>query len=122
MRNLTIALLLIAVLGFAVYANSLGGAFIWDDIAFIKDNAYIKDWSNGVKIFTLDFSKRLTSGGGIKYNFYRPLQTLTYMADYSLWRLRVEGYHFTNVLFHTLAALTLFWLIRTLFGAGYCSR
>ncbi|MDO8525869.1 MAG: tetratricopeptide repeat protein, partial [Candidatus Omnitrophota bacterium] len=116
MRNLTISLLLIAVLGFAVYANSLGGAFIWDDIAFIKDNAYIKDWSNAARIFTLDFSKRLTSGGGIKYNFYRPLHILTYMADYSLWGLRPEGYHFTNALFHTLAALALFWLIRALFG------
>ncbi len=115
-RNLAISILIITALGFAVYANSLGGAFIWDDLAFIKDNAYIKDWSNAARIFTLDFSKRLTSGGGMKYNFYRPLQTLTYMADHSLWGLRPFGYHLTNTILHILAALALFWLVRILFG------
>ncbi|MCQ9206927.1 MAG: tetratricopeptide repeat protein [Omnitrophica bacterium] len=111
-----IAIFLIVIVGFAVYANSLGGEFIWDDIAFVKDNEFIRSWDNATRLFTKDAAKSLApGGGGVKYNFFRPLQILTLMADYSLWGLNPVGYHFTNTIFHILAGLAIFWLITILF-------
>jgi tetratricopeptide (TPR) repeat protein len=45
-------------------------------------------------------------------NYYRPIQMLTYMVDFSLWRLEPFGYHLTNVLLHILVSLSLFVLLK----------
>jgi len=105
------SVILIVILGFAVYANSLNGQFVWDDHNLVKDNTYIKNWSYPNKIFGGDIGAAV----GIRYGAYRPLQMLTYMFDYSLWKLDVRGYHFTNVLLHILAALAIFWFVSILF-------
>jgi len=102
---------LIIILGFSVYANSLNGQFLWDDGTFIKDNIYIKNPSYIPKIFTKD----LFRGGAKKSNYYRPLQMITYMIDYSIWRLDVRGYHLTNILLHISVALAVYWLINALY-------
>ena len=115
-KYILISIAIIVAVGFGVYANSLRGEFIWDDIAFVKDNEFIRSWDNISKLFARDAAKSLApGGGGVKYNFYRPLQMLTLMADYALWGLNPVGYHFTNVIFHILAGLAIFWLITILF-------
>jgi len=102
---------IIAALGLIVYANSLNGAFIWDDEYLVRDNAYIKSWGNLPRIFTEDIG----AGVGHRFTFYRPLQMLSYMLDHSLWGLNVRGYHLTNVVFHVLAAWAVFGLIMALY-------
>ncbi|TAM37987.1 tetratricopeptide repeat protein, partial [bacterium] len=104
---------LIILLGFAVYANSLHGQFIWDDGVFIKHNAYIGDWHKLNQIFTGDSG----AGSSVKMNCYRPIQMLTYMADHSLWGLNVFGYHLTSVILHIAVALAVYWLVLLLFGS-----
>ena len=42
-RKVFLSVILIALLGFAVYANSIGGAFIWDDSHLVEDNLYLPD-------------------------------------------------------------------------------
>jgi len=114
-KKYILSLAVIVILGFAAYANSLTGEFIWDDLAFVRDNELIRDWSNVGRVFSKDMAKSLApGGGGVKYNFYRPLQMISLMADYSIWRLDTAGYHFTNTIFHILAALAIFWLITVL--------
>lgn len=107
-----ILITLIIVTGLYAYSNSLSGEFIWDDNSLIKNNAYIKDYSHISKIFTKD----IFAGTGDESNFYRPLQTFTYIVDYSLWKLNVEGYHLTNILLHILVALGIYWLVNILWG------
>ncbi len=99
------------MLGALVYHNCLGGDFIWDDLGLVKNNIYIRGWSNLPVIFT----QNIWSGVGEGSTLYRPLQIATYLLDYSLWNLNPAGYHFTNVLLHILAALTLYWLLCLLF-------
>ena len=106
-----ISIALIVILGFAVYANSLSGEFIWDDNTLVKNNLYIRSWTNIAKIFTEDVG----AGAEKSYRFWRPMQMLTYMLDYSFWELNPLGYHLTNIVLHILAALTLFWLINLLY-------
>ena len=64
----TISILLIIILGIAVYANSLNGEFIWDDQYLVRDNAYIKSVSHIPEILTTD----IAAGSGEQFNFYRP--------------------------------------------------
>jgi tetratricopeptide (TPR) repeat protein len=110
-RFILIYVFLITALGLAVYANSLNGEFLWDDDYLIKQNIYIKNPARISKLFT----EQIGAGSGVPSNSYRPLQMLTYMLDYSLWKLNVRGYHLVNMLLHILAALSLFWLINLLF-------
>lgn len=105
------SVILIAALGFIVYANSLNGKFVYDDEYLVKDNAYIKSWSRLHKVFTEDVG----SGADRAYSFYRPVLIITYALDYPVWKLNVFGYHLTNVMIHILAALCVLWLVNALF-------
>ncbi|MDB4349740.1 tetratricopeptide repeat protein [Omnitrophica bacterium] len=111
-KAIFVAAALIILLGLAVYANSLDGEFLWDDLHLIEENVHIKDWSNISDIFTKD--TRGVSGGRTFY--HRPIQMLTYMVDHFLWGLNVNGYHLTNILLHIMAALCLYWLINILYS------
>lgn len=110
-RNI-ICVLIIVSLSFVVYANSLNNKFVWDDHFLITDNPLVKSWSGISRVMTEDV------GYGPKGSFilYRPAQILSYILDYSVWRLDARGYHITNIAIHALAALALFWFINTLFG------
>ncbi|MBL7068641.1 MAG: tetratricopeptide repeat protein [Candidatus Omnitrophica bacterium] len=111
-NNITaLAIILVMALGFAVYLNSLNGEFVFDDNVLVKENIYIKNHSRIKNLFT----ENIASGAGRKTSFYRPLQMITYMIDFSLWRLNVKGYHLTNILLHIAASLCLYWFITILF-------
>lgn len=112
-----IAIILIAVLGFAVYANSLSNKFIWDDNLLIRDNPYIKDASCLDGIFKRDIGE----GARGKLILYRPVQMLTYAADYAFWGLNSFGYHLTNIALHVFAAIAVFWFANMLSRNRYIS-
>src|SRR5437588_10337700 len=69
----------------------------------------------------------ITSGltpQGIIYAFsgrhgrnWHPLTTLSHMLDCQLWGVRAGGHHFTNVVFHTIAVVLLFLVLKQLTGA-----
>jgi len=102
---------LIILLGFAVYANSLTGQFVWDDDHLIKNNVSIRSFTYLPEIFT----GHKGVGAGEEWNFYRPFQIFTYMVDYHFWGFNVVGYHLTNIVLHILVALNLYWLLFVLF-------
>ena len=95
----------IAVLGFAAYITSFSGQFIWDDMMLIRDNPLIRSPFGVLKFFAADIG----SGGGARFGFYRPIQMLSYMADYHLWGLFPGGYHFFSTVLHVLVSLCVFW-------------
>lgn len=104
---------LIAIMGFMVYANSVGGKFIWDDEILVVNNAYIKGPSSIKDIFAKDI---YAGSGGERSSFYRPLQAVTYLFDYSIWGLNAKGYHLTNIFLHIITALLIYWLVNILYG------
>ncbi len=95
-RVVSLLIALIISLGFIVYSNSLNGKFIWDDELLITENQHIKDWGNLKIIFTEDIG----AGSELETRFYRPLQMVTYLLDYSAWKLDARGYHLTNIFLH----------------------
>ena len=95
--------LLAAVL--VVYAPSLNAQFLWDDLALVRNNLLIRSPRFGVEIF------RHTLFNGDS-NFYRPTQTLVFLADYWCWALNPFGYHLTSVLIHAANAFLLCLVLR----------
>ncbi|MFH1772082.1 MAG: tetratricopeptide repeat protein [Candidatus Omnitrophota bacterium] len=110
-RIIILQITIIIIAGFAVYANSIKGEFVWDDEHLVRDNIFIKDFYNLGKVLTND----IAAGAGEEYQYFRPLQMVTYMLDYSFWKSDVRGYHLSNIIFHILAALSIFWFVLVLF-------
>lgn len=96
----------------AVYASSLRGEFVWDDRALVLDDEQLRSFANVPRLFARDFFA--PGQDDFKYGYYRPLITLSYMLDWSLWRDRPLGYRLTNLLWHLLAVALLFILVRRL--------
>ncbi len=99
----------IFILGFIVYGNSFSNDFVFDDDTQIARNTGIRNFGNISGIFR--HSLTYFSGSGEEGKFYRPLQSLTLMCDYSRWGLNPLGYHITNTLLHILVAVLLFFIL-----------
>lgn len=106
---------IIIVLGIIVYSNSFRNEFVYDDGALVND--YVKDWHNFFKLFTKDVfcSEETISNSNfsqeIAFYYYRPLQSISYMIDYYLWKLNPTGYHITNLLWHLLTVVLIYFLV-----------
>ncbi len=109
-RQLAIILLAIAFLSFLAYYNSLTNPFIWDDEGLVVKNTLIRGWGNCPKAFTNHLFYGALSGS----NFYRPIQTITFIWDYSFWGLNPLGYHVTNLILQILVSFLTFLLVFTL--------
>ncbi len=107
MKNrVALCLCLLVSIGSVVYLNALRGGFVWDDRVLILENQYIQSFANLPQAFTSDLMKF----NALKLNFYRPLQTMTYMWDYHFWGLNPFGYHLTSILLHFVCAMMIFFL------------
>ena len=90
----------IALLGLAVYFRAVffGFAYFDDDHLILQNFGNISSWQNIFAAFRTDMNWQ---SPGV---YYRPLVTLTFMAD-ALWTGRNPmGYHLTNIIFHLLAS------------------
>ncbi len=116
MKNHFLASGLIIGLTFLVYANSFKNEFVYDDHILIAENEFIKDWGNLPGIFTRDYFRLANEAS------YRPVCTLTFFLDYSLWKLDVPGWHFTNTLFHVANAILIYWITFLLLKPGYRNK
>lgn len=104
--------ILLAAICFLAYFNSLSNPFIWDDDALVVKNTLIRSAQNLPLSFTNDLYFGVTSGS----NFYRPLQTISYIFDYHFWQLEPFGYHLTNIILQAAVSFLVFLLIFKLLG------
>ena len=100
---------------FFVYFNALNNDFVLDDKFLIVKNFYIKDLSHVDRIFKTDIFHFHPKEVNSFSKYYRPLQSLSYAFDYSLWKLNPAGYRLTNILVHSLNSFLLFLLIYFIF-------
>jgi hypothetical protein len=103
--------LLLAMLSFLVYANTLQGDFVWDDRALFVEHHDLWQWKHLKKLVTSQdnlFEDRYTG-------YYRPFPNLIFLLDRYLWDQDPYGYHLTNVIFHVLATLSLYWMASIVF-------
>ncbi|MEO6028978.1 MAG: tetratricopeptide repeat protein [Candidatus Binatia bacterium] len=90
---------IVASVAIAVYANSLGGALVYDDVNAITNNAAVLDG---------DVRGILTTAswwGDGRGDLWRPLTTLTFALDYAVHGLAPLGYHAANVVLHAVVSV-----------------
>src|SRR3990167_5471853 len=106
-KNLSLPILVLVVVCLSqfVYLNSLSNQFVYDDEFTIVTNYFIKTWNNLPSLFNKDYFK---FSGELSY---RPVVTLSYFIDYTLWELNPFGFHLTNTLLHALNSVLLFFLL-----------
>src|ERR1044071_6286971 len=87
----------LVVIVFAVYANSLGGDFVFDDQYLVLVYSRPRSLSHLLEMMI---------------DSYRPVRNLSYILDYIVWGARPFGFHLTNVLLHAANAALVFLLAR----------
>lgn len=112
------AVVLIIAATFLVYWPALRNGFVWDDTALVLRDPLIRSWSNIPAGFRHFLFLDATAS-----NFYRPIQRLSFVADYQFFGLtRPGGWHFTSVLIHAGAAVALFFLAEKLLALATATR
>ncbi len=102
-RSIIVAGGLLVLAGLVVYANSLSGAFVFDDLPTIVQNPSLRPpWSAGA---LLSPPASATAGG-------RPLVNVSLALNFAMGGMDVRGYHAVNLVIHMLAALALFGVVR----------
>lgn len=100
---LTVTLVLTGLVYAASFKNKLTN---WDDAGYITNNPLIRDlsWKGIQAMFSESY------GGN-----YHPLVALGNAIEYSLWGLKVEGYHAINLIFHLLNTYLIYQVVKNLF-------
>ena len=101
-----IVLLAILAAVLAVYGPVLNGQFVWDDGYLVGENPLFKS-----PVFCLEVFRHYLYVDSLAV-YYRPVQNLSYIFDYWLWRDNPFGYHLTSLFFHSLSAFFLFLLLK----------
>jgi len=96
---------LVLLISFLAYLNTLHHQFVFDDFRIIVNNPFIKDWKYFPALFNHDYFK---ISGELSY---RPLVTASYFMDYAVWGLNSFGFHLTNLILHTLNTFIVYLLL-----------
>jgi Flp pilus assembly protein TadD len=109
------AVMLICLLSFLAYANSLGGDFVFDDTEQVVTNKDIRSWSNLTKGFTThvwafrDQEHKLQAPLPLPY--YRPIFTTMLTVEYHIFGLWPQGWHLVSVLLHILSSVGVLYVL-----------
>jgi protein O-mannosyl-transferase len=98
----------ITFISFAVYFNALSCGFVYDDMAQVLENPWIRDVQYVPEMFGKSVSGFVA--GSAPVNYYRPLMHLIYLVNYYLFGLTPRGFHLVNILFHAGNSILVFVL------------
>jgi tetratricopeptide (TPR) repeat protein len=105
--------------GWLAYQGSLQNGFVYDDNGQIVRNPFLHSSQPWTRIFTTDVWGYVTGGKTALSNYYRPLQILTYRAVAQSAGLNPYSFHLTNLFFHILVVVSLYWLFWVLLRDFY---
>lgn len=109
-------LILLVLLSFAVYANSLFMGKVWDDAENLR--IVISGTADIKKMFTGDVFS-FSGNTNFTVPYYRPLFMLLLAMNKWLWGESAVGYHLVNVLLHVLATSMAYLLAARIFRDRY---
>ena len=98
--------IILAVISVIVFCNTLDNTFVYDDSVIIVKNNLIKNWKNFPTLFSFNY---FILSGELSY---RPLVTLSYFIDYSLWEANPGGFHLTNLLLQTVNTILFYFFLK----------
>lgn len=97
--------LLLLVLTLAAYIPAIMGGYIWDDDAFVTDNAVLRAGVHG--LYRIWFVYGATDQ-------YYPMAYTSFWLEYQVWGYWAAGSHLVNAILHGLNALLLWKALRTI--------
>jgi tetratricopeptide (TPR) repeat protein len=103
-------LAIVLAIAVVAFSGSLGNAFVWDDLLFIRDNPVLEDPRNIPGFFVSGDAV----GTYVVNPYYRPLVTASFAADTAIWGDAPAGFHATNLLLHLGVCSLLYFVARRL--------
>lgn len=112
----TVSIIFLVLSSVAIYLNSLGGEFVFDDNHFIVNNMWIRSWKHIPDILFSPVFASLPEDqiGKADPNFYRPGFHLFLMLGYAISGLKPWGYHIVNIIIHAANVVLLFFISKPL--------
>ena len=106
-RKIGIALVAVGLVTFIIYLPALGNGFVeWDDREYVLENLNIRVLHiQSLQWMFLDYHSAN----------WHPLTWLSLSIDYLIWGLNPKGYHFTNIILHTINSMLVVIMARMLF-------
>lgn len=108
-------IIILIALCFVSYCRTFDVPFIFDDFNCVEKNPFIRDFGNYFNKVTALETYAANPGvlEDTLNNFItRPMVYLTFSLDYYLHGLTVAGYHFVNILIHTLNVIFVYLLVQ----------
>src|SRR5262249_31427305 len=98
----------LVALCFVLYGNSLTNRFVWDDNVQVVRNDGIRSLAEIPRAFTTGVWSFL--GQRTATNYYRPFQTVAYIAAYRIGGLSPLTLHLTSVILHSTVTILVYLL------------
>ncbi|MGC2234870.1 MAG: hypothetical protein WA584_01745 [Pyrinomonadaceae bacterium] len=105
-------LILLALIAFFVFANSMSGDFVYDDNRQILRNPLIQDAGLYGKALTSDVWAFKGDGSVAASNYWRPAFTAWSILNFQLFGPNPVGWHLLNLLLHAGVCILAFLLLR----------
>ena len=105
--------IVLGILSFIVYANTLRNGFVYDDVSAISKNIIVTKGITAIpEILSTPYRR-----GFIAYanDLYRPLSLVTFAAEYEFFGSDPAPYHFFNIIFFAGCVILLFLFLDQLF-------
>jgi len=110
-RHRAIVAVFVFLVSFSVFIPTLDNGFVWDDLTFVESRGpRLMNEPLGVNLL---FPSRSEEARSSKY--YRPLFSASLIMDAKIWGISNFGFHFTNILAHSISTVLLYLLILLLF-------
>ncbi len=97
----SLSIVILILLGALLYSNTFTSPFIFDGIAYIKDNASIRNLNDIAGIF--------------RFWPTRFISFLSFGINYHFNKFDVFGYHLVNLAIHLINGMLLWWLVLLVF-------
>jgi tetratricopeptide (TPR) repeat protein len=102
------------VLAAVSYVNTLGFAFVYDDLPQLVNNPRVHTWEHAPRLFVEQvWTQSMLQGTG---NYYRPIFELWLLIQYNLFGLHPWAYHLASVLMHMAVVGLAYLLFQRLTG------
>jgi len=104
--------IIIAIIAFALYANTIGHEYTLDDSGAITENRYVQEGISGIpNLMKVDF----WHFSNIHLGYYRPLSLITFAIENEFTKNNPQLSHFINVFIFALSGFLLFIVLSKLF-------
>lgn len=103
--------LLLGLISFLVYANTIKNGFALDDFHSVKDNVYVNKGVSAIpSIFATPYLREVDN------DFYRPLSLVSFAIEKSLWGINPGAQHLVNIILFAICVTALFFFLDDMFG------